>query len=118
MGYSNGLVMIIQNLCQNRLGYSNDFVIFIPNSPKRHMNPYPDRPQRLHELLIALIHKQKDLELMDSEAPVLDNGGRNIADQDPAKWLDRNRRVLKKYQGLVRTAITLDALLDAEHGNS
>ncbi len=85
---------------------------------KTQVIPYDARRQRLHELMIALIQQQEDLELMDSEAPVLDNGGRHIAEQDPAKWLDRNRRVLKKYQGLVRTAITLDALLDAEHGNS
>jgi hypothetical protein len=33
---------------------------------------------------------------------------------EAARWLDRNRRVLKQYQSLVRTAVTLDALLDAE----
>jgi hypothetical protein len=28
--------------------------------------------------------------------------------------LDQNRRTLQRYQALVRTAVTLDALLDAE----
>ena len=68
-------------------------------------------------LLIALISQQDDLELMDHEAPRIDRNS-NEVDHDPARWLDRNRRVLKKYQSLVRTAITLDALLDAEYASN
>ncbi len=85
---------------------------------KKHIQSYIDRRKRLHDLLIALIQQQEDLELMDSETPTLDSGGGHAPDLDPARWLDRNRRVLKKYQALVRTAITLDALLDAEQANS
>ncbi|AAQ00385.1 MULTISPECIES: hypothetical protein [Prochlorococcus] len=70
------------------------------------------RRQRQHELLIALIQQQDDLELMDAEGPRFDAKGGNAA--DPAKWLDRNRRVLAKYQSLVNSSITLDALLDSE----
>ena len=73
-----------------------------------------DRNQRRHELLIALIHKQEDLELMDPETPRLDRSGASLQDVDPASWLDRNKRVLMKYQSLVRSAITLEALLEAE----
>ncbi len=73
----------------------------------------PIRRQRQHELLIALISQQADLELMDSEASMLDFKGRN-ENSDPAMWLDRNRRVLAKYQALVTSSITLDALLDSE----
>ncbi len=76
-----------------------------------------DRRQRLHELLIALIQRQEDLELMDADTPRLDRTSSNKKDQDPARWLDRNRRVLRKYQSLVRSAITLEALLDAEDSN-
>ena len=73
----------------------------------------PIRRQRQHELLIALIHQQNDLELMDAEAPRFDSNSGN--DQcDPALWLDRNRRVLAKYQALVSSCITLDALLDSD----
>ena len=77
----------------------------------------PIRRQRQHELLIALIRQQADLELMDAEAPILDCNGRND-NYDPASWLDRNRRVLAKYQALVNSSITLDALLDSEGINS
>ena len=73
------------------------------------------RRRRLHELLLALIQKQNDIELMDTETPSLDRNASNFKDHDPASWLVRNRRVIKHYQALVKTAITLDALLDAEH---
>ena len=73
----------------------------------------PIRRQRQHELLIALIRQQADLELMDSEASMLEFKGRN-ENYDTAMWLDRNRRVLSKYQALVTSSITLDALLDSE----
>ena len=71
----------------------------------------PIRRQRQHELLIALIKQQDDLELMDVEGPLVDFNSRNAP--DPAEWLDRNRRVLAKYQSLVDTSIALDALLDS-----
>ncbi len=76
------------------------------------INKDPIRRQRQHELLIALINQQDDLELMDSETPRFDSKGSNAT--DPAQWLDRNRRVLAKYQSLVNSSITLDAMLDSE----
>jgi len=66
------------------------------------------RRQRLHELLLALIAREEDLPLIDAERPALDGG------TAPGRWLDQNRRTLKRYQALVRTAVTLDALVDAE----
>ena len=74
------------------------------------------RRQRLHELLIALIQRQEDLELMDADSPGLKslNNQYQFSNDDPAIWLDRNRRILNKYHSLVRSAITLDALLDSE----
>ena len=74
-----------------------------------------DRRDRLHELLLALIAQQDDLELMDGDGPAgFSVSGGGDAASDAARWLDRNRRVLLRYQALVRTAVTLDALLDAE----
>jgi len=73
------------------------------------------RRQRLHELVVALIGQQEDLELFDTQTSIFES---NISsaneDQDPARCLERNRRILKKYEALVRSAITLDALLDSE----
>ena len=76
--------------------------------------PFGRRRERIHELLIALIHKQDSFSLMDDENPIVKAENRFSGSQDPAEWLDRNRRVLKGYQALVRSAVTLDALLDAE----
>ena len=72
----------------------------------------PSRRQRQHELLIALIKQQDNLELMDSEGPSFDFNRSHGT--DPGKWMERNRRVLAKYQALVNSSITLDAMLDSE----
>ncbi len=73
-----------------------------------------ERRKRLHELLIALIKQQDDLELMDTERSIMDGGNKSSQELEPAQWLDRNRRVIKRYQSLVLSATTLEALLDAE----
>ena len=70
------------------------------------------RRQRQHEIMIALIKTQDHLELMDSQRS--DFQSISDHDNDPARWIDRNRRILEKYQSLVRSAITLDALLESE----
>ena len=76
------------------------------------MSQVNTRRQRLHELLLALIARDEELPLLDSEHPELDGG------DSPGRWLDQNRRSLRRYQALVRTAVTLDALLDAEDSPS
>ena len=74
-----------------------------------------ERRQRLHELLLALIARQENFELMDADGPSgFARSGTGEGPAEAARWLDRNRRVLQHYQSLVRTAVTLDALLDAE----
>ena len=70
----------------------------------------PERRQRLHDLVLALIAREEALPLMDEEWPEASSGA------VPARWLDQNRRTLHRYQALVRTAVTLDALVDAEDG--
>ncbi len=77
------------------------------------MTPCPDaRRQRIHELVLALIGQQNSLELLDG-----DNAGSLAAAQgNSAGWLERNRRVVQQYQALVRSAVTLDALVDQELG--
>ena len=72
------------------------------------MSAPASRRQRLHELLLALIAREQELPLLDGDRPDLEMGAA------PGRWLDQNRRTLQRYQALVRTAVTLDALLDAE----
>lgn len=69
------------------------------------------RRQRLHELLLALIAREDELPLLDPDQPELEGSA------SPGRWLDQNRRSLQRYQALVRTAVTLDALLDAEESS-
>ena len=66
-----------------------------------------DRRQRIHELVLALLAQQKELELLAG-----DGGG--LAGGDAGNWIERNRRVVQRYQALVRSAVTLDALVDQE----
>ena len=72
------------------------------------------RRGRLHEILVALIKQQKDLELMDDDVQVFENPLNHSEKYDPSKIVERNQRIIKKYQSLVRSAIALDALLESE----
>ena len=72
------------------------------------------RRSRLHEILIALINQQKDLELMDDGVQVFKNHVHHSEKYDSSKIIERNQRIIKKYQSLVRSAIALDALLGSE----
>ncbi|KMM16668.1 hypothetical protein [Synechococcus sp. GFB01] len=69
-----------------------------------------DRRQRIHELVLALIQRQEGLELLEGDG----QGLNQATGRDAASWLERNRRLVQRYQALVRTAITLDALIDQE----
>ena len=69
---------------------------------------------RLHEILIALINQQKDLELMDDSVQTFNNPMNHSEKYDSSKIIERNQRIIKKYQSLVRSAIALDALLESE----
>jgi hypothetical protein len=66
-----------------------------------------DRRQRIHELVVALLGLQSDLELLSGEGSGFPGG-------DAGNWIELNRRVVQRYQALVRSAVTLDALVDQE----
>jgi len=72
------------------------------------------RRSRLHEILIALIKQQKDFELMDDDVEIFEKPINHSEKYDPSKIVERNQRIIKKYQSLVRSAIALDALLESE----
>ena len=72
---------------------------------------------RVHQILIALINQQKDLELMDDGVQVFKNPIDHSEKFDFSKIIERNQRIIKKYQSLVRSAIALDALLESEQND-
>ena len=74
-----------------------------------------ERRKRLHELLLALINKQDYLELIEDNSNDLAKSFSENESRDFSKFIERNRKILKKYQSLVRTAVTLDALMDSEN---
>jgi len=77
----------------------------VPQRP----GPMSDRRQRIHDLVLALLAQQNDLDLLAGDGTGLPSG-------DPGNWIERNRRVVQRYQALVRSAVTLDALVDQELG--
>ena len=74
-----------------------------------------ERRKRLHELLLALINKQDYLELIEDDSKDLTKSFSEKDSIDFSKSIERNRKILKKYHSLVRTAVTLDALMDSEN---
>ena len=74
-----------------------------------------ERRKRLHELLLALIKKQDYLELIEDDSKDLTKSFSDNDSRDFSKSIDRNRKILKKYHSLIRTAVTLDALMDFEN---
>ena len=65
--------------------------------------PHADRRQRIHELVIALINQQNDLDLLDGDH----TGSLAAAQGNPAGWLERNRRVVQRYQALVSLQLSV-----------
>ena len=87
------------------------------NRKKNEAEEHLTRRSRLHEILIALIKQQKNLELMDDGVQVFENPIKHSEKYDPSKIVERNQRIIKKYQSLVRSAIALDALLESENND-
>ena len=74
-----------------------------------------DRRTRLHQLLLALIKKEADFELLEDDSEELSS---NFTKDDSTNFstvIKRNRKILRKYQSLIRSAVTLDALMNSEN---
>ena len=74
-----------------------------------------ERRKRLHQLLLVLINKQDYLELIEDDSKELTKSFSENEPRDFSKLIEKNRKILKKYHSLVRTAVTLDALMDSEN---
>ena len=74
-----------------------------------------DRRKRLHELLLTLINKESNFELIEEDSSDLSS---SYSDKDTAnlsRVIEKNRKIIRRYQALIRTAVTLDALMDSEN---
>ncbi len=54
---------------------------------------------------------------MDDGVEVFKNPINHSEKFDSSKVIERNQRIIKKYQSLVRSAIALDALLESEQND-
>ena len=74
-----------------------------------------ERRKRLHDLLLTLINKESNFELIEDNSRDL---ATNFSDEDNAnlsRVIEKNRKIINRYQALIRSAITLDALMDSEN---
>ena len=64
---------------------------------------------------MALISKQDNFELIEENSDELTSNYSCDETINFSKAIKRNRKILKRYQSLVRSAVTLDALMDSEN---
>ena len=74
-----------------------------------------ERRKRLHEILLTLINKESNFELIEDNSVNLRSNCTKNETVDLSQVIEKNRKIIKKYQALVRTAVTLDALMDSEN---
>ena len=74
-----------------------------------------ERRKRLHDLLLTLIDKDSDFEFIDEDSSDLSSSYFEKDTLDLSLVIEKNRKIIKKYQAIVRTAVTLDALMDSEN---
>ena len=90
------------------LNYPNIYKVII-------INYLSDRRKRLHEILLTLINKESNFELVEDDS---DDLTLNYSEKDTAnlsRVIEKNRKIIKRYQALVRTAVTLETLMDSEN---
>jgi len=84
-----------------------------PGKPPRSAPPLNaamnERRARIQALVVALLSSQGELGLLEGE-----HGLAGPAGEASAGWLEKNRRLVQRYQAVVRTAVTLDALIEQE----
>ena len=66
-------------------------------------------------MLLTLINKENDLELIEEDSSDLTSIYSEKDTLDLSRVVEKNRKIIKRYQALVRTAVTLDALMDSEN---
>ncbi len=74
-----------------------------------------ERRKRLHELLLALINKDENFELIEEDTTEYTKNYSEKETVNLGRLIEKNRKILKKYKSLVKSAVTLDALMDSEN---
>ena len=73
-----------------------------------------ERRKRLHDLLLTLINKDCEFEFIEEDSSDLTSSYSEDT-FNLSRVIEKNRKIIKRYQAIVRTAVTLDALMDSEN---
>ena len=79
------------------------------------VNKLPERRKRLHDLLLTLINKDSEFEFIQEDSSDLTSSYSEKDTLNLSRVIEKNRKIIKRYQAIVRTAVTLDALMDSEN---
>ena len=79
------------------------------------VNQLSERRKRLHDLLLTLIKKDSEFELIEEDSSDLTTGYSASNNLNLSQVIEKNRKIIKRYQAIVRSAVTLDALMDSEN---
>ena len=74
-----------------------------------------ERRKRLHDLLLTLLNKDNEFELIEEDSGDLTSSYSEKDSLNLSRVIEKNRKIIKRYQAIVRTAVTLDALMDSEN---
>ena len=74
-----------------------------------------ERRKRLHELLLTLIDKDSEFQFLEEDSSDLTSRYSEKDTLNLSRVIEKNRKIIKRYQAIVRTAVTLDALMDTEN---
>ena len=74
-----------------------------------------ERRKRLHDLLLTLIDKDSKFEFIEGDSNDLTSSYIEKDNLNLSRVIEKNRKIIKRYQAIVRTAVTLDALMDSEN---
>ena len=78
------------------------------------INQLSERRKRLHDLLLTLINKDSEFEFIEEDSRDLTSSFEKDT-LNLSRVIEKNRKIIKRYQAIVRTAVTLDALMDTEN---
>ena len=74
-----------------------------------------ERRKRLHDLLLTLIKKDSEFKFIEEDSGDLTSSYSEKDTLNLSRVIEKNRKIIKRYQAIVRTAVTLDSLMDSEN---
>jgi len=74
-----------------------------------------ERRKRVHDLLLTLVNKDSEFEFIEEDSSDLTSSYSEKDTLNLSRVIEKNRNIIKRYQAIVRTAVTLDALMDSEN---